>query len=476
VGAHAAGPRDLHEIWSGRRDGLVYVRRRKTEGGMADELTDLTAIEAAELIAEGELTSEAYVGACLDRIAAMDGDVRAFAHLDPDAALAQAQALDDRQRDGGTLGPLHGVPVAIKDIFDTADYPTECGSPVLKGRRPREDAAAVARLRAAGAVIVGKTVTTECAYFHPGPTRNPHDLTRTPGGSSSGSAAAVAAEMVPLAIGSQTNGSVIRPAAFCGVYGVKPTHGTISRHGALMLSRALDHVGTFARSLGDSALLLEVLAGYDARDADTRPVAAPNYLALTLEELPSPPRLAFVRTPVWDRADAETRATFEAVAGDLGDAVEEVDLPDDFAAAWDDHRVVMATDMAHNLSAMIARGDDSQSSEALRTLLAEGAGVSAVRYLAARDNALRYRQGLAAILADFDAILTPATVGVAPIGEATGSPMFCSLWSLTGVPAVTLPLLTGEAGLPLGLQLIGAPGDDARLLRTASWLVERLKD
>jgi Asp-tRNA(Asn)/Glu-tRNA(Gln) amidotransferase A subunit family amidase len=440
------------------------------------ELTALTAIEAAELIADGELTSEAYVGACLDRIAATDGEVRAFAHLDPDAALAQAQALDERQRDGGPLGPLHGIPVGIKDIFDTADYPTECGSAALTGRRPTEDSAAVARLRAAGAVIIGKTVTTECAYFHPGPTRNPHDLTRTPGGSSSGSAAAVAAEMVPLAIGSQTNGSVIRPAAFCGVVGMKPTHGTVSRHGALILSRALDHVGTFARSVADTALLVEVLAGYDPRDADTRPVASPDFLALAQDELETAPRLAFVRTPVWDKADAATRAAFDALAGELGDDVEEMALPDEIAGAWDDHRVVMATDMAHNLGAMIARAGESRSSAALRNLLAEGAQVPAVRYLAARDNALRYRQAIAGLLAGFDAILTPATVGVAPVGEATGSPMFCSLWSLSGVPAITLPLLAGEGGLPLGVQLVGAPGDDARLLRTANWLVERLAD
>ena len=204
--------------------------------------------------------------------------VHAFVHLDPGEALTQARALDERRRNGAALGLLHGVPVAIKDIFDTADYPTECGSPLLKGRKPMRDSTAVARLRAAGAVIIGKTVTTEFAYFHPGATRNPHDPERTPGGSSSGSAAAVAAGMVPLAIGSQTNGSVIRPAAFCGVYGCKPTHGTISRHGALMLSKALDHVGVFSRTLADTALILEVLAGYDPQDSDTRPIAAPAFL------------------------------------------------------------------------------------------------------------------------------------------------------------------------------------------------------
>src|SRR5450759_6000969 len=195
------------------------------------------------------MSAEDYARACLDQIAAIENEVQAFTHLDPDHVLAQARALDERKASGQALGPLHGVPVAIKDIFDTADYPTECGSPILTGRRPYRDATAVARLRAAGAVIIGKTVTTEFAYFHPGPTRNPHDHERTPGGSSSGSAAAVAADMVPLTIGSQTNGSVIRPASFCGVYGVKPTHGTISRRGAMILSLALDHVGVFARSL-----------------------------------------------------------------------------------------------------------------------------------------------------------------------------------------------------------------------------------
>ena len=271
---------------------------------MTSNWQGLTAIEAAERIADGDMSAEDYIGACLQRIEAIDDKVHAFVHLDREEALAQARKLDEHRRNGKTLGPLHGIPVAIKDIFDTADYKTECGSPLLKGRQPMRDCATVARLREAGAVIIGKTVTTEFAYFHPGATRNPHDLERTPGGSSSGSAAAVAAGMVPLAIGSQTNGSVIRPAAFCGVYGVKPTHGMISRHGALILSRALDHVGVFARTLADAALILEALVGYDANDADTRALAAPHFLETLIEEPPMPPQLAFVRTPVWDKADA----------------------------------------------------------------------------------------------------------------------------------------------------------------------------
>ena len=435
--------------------------------------TGLTALEAAGRIAGGEMSAEDYIGACLQRIAAVEDKVHAFVHLDADAALRQARALDERRRNGKPLGALHGVPVGIKDIFDTADYPTECGSPLFKGRRPMRDCTAVARLRAAGAVIIGKTVTTECAYFHPGATRNPHDLERTPGGSSSGSAAAVAAGMIPLAIGSQTNGSVIRPASFCGVYGVKPTHGTISRHGALILSLALDHVGVFARSLADCALILDVLAGYDAEDPDSRSLASPAFRALAAEKPPTPPRLAFVRTPVWDKADDEARTAFEALVKRLGDAVKAVDLPETFAAAWADQRVIMYTDMAHNFGALVERGGDV-SSKQLRDLVAEGSQTNALRYLAARDGAVRYRAGLADILKDYDAILTPSAPGVAPKGTATGNPVFNTLWTLTGLPAVSLPLLSGEGGMPIGVQLVGAFGDDARLLRTAHWLVDKL--
>jgi Asp-tRNA(Asn)/Glu-tRNA(Gln) amidotransferase A subunit family amidase len=438
------------------------------------DIAKLTAIEAAEQIARGSISAEDYTRACLQRIEAGEGKVHAFVHHDPQNALTQARTLDERRRSGQPAGLLHGIPVGIKDIFDTADYPTECGSPLLKGRRPMRDCTAVARLRAAGAVIIGKTVTTEFAYFHAGPTRNPHDPARTPGGSSSGSAAAVAAGMVPLAIGSQTNGSMIRPAAFCGVYGCKPTHGTISRHGALVLSHALDHVGTFARSLGDTALILQVLAGYDENDKDSRAVAAPDFVE-TLAEVPTnAPRFAFVPTPVWHKADAETRAAFEGLVKRLGDCVRSVDLPDFYAAAWDDQRVIMGTDMAHNLGDMVDRGGDA-SSKQLREFLAEGRAVSAVRYLTARCNAHRYAAGLGDILKTYDVILTPASLGVAPVGDATGNPAFCSLWTLAGLPAISLPLLTGEGDMPLGVQLVGPAGSDARLLRTAKWLADKIR-
>jgi Asp-tRNA(Asn)/Glu-tRNA(Gln) amidotransferase A subunit family amidase len=258
-------------------------------------LADLGLSDAAAAIREGRVTSVELTADCLRRVHELDEGIQAWAFLDSEHALRQARAADDYRMAGGSLGPLHGVPLGIKDIFDTSDYPTEYGSALWQGHTPRQDAAAVARLRAAGAVILGKTVTTEYAYFHPGKTRNPHDPARTPGGSSSGSAAAVAAGMVPAAIGSQTNGSVIRPASFCGVVGFKPTHGLIPRTGAMLLSRALDHVGVFARSVVDAALMADVLAGHDAEDPDTRPIAA-GYLAPTAaSEPPLPPRFAFVK-------------------------------------------------------------------------------------------------------------------------------------------------------------------------------------
>lgn len=386
------------------------------------DLIALSASDAAGEIARGEIASEAYVRACLDRIAAVEPDVLAFVSIDPDYALAQARMLDDYRASGRPLGPLHGVPVAIKDIFDTKDFPTGYGSSIYADRRPRTDCSVVARLRAAGAVIIGKTVTTEFAYFFPGKTRNPHDPTRTPGGSSSGSAAAVAAGMVPLAIGSQTNGSVIRPASFCGVFGSKPGHGTISRAGVLPLSPALDHVGPFARTLADIALVLDVIVGNDPADPDSIPFAAPAFRAALAEDLPLPPTFALVRTPMWDKADAETKAAVEAAAKELG-AIE-AELPASYAAGWDAQRAIMAADMAHNLGPLIAKGEISQR---LQDLIAEGRAVTAAQYLAAQADAKRYTAALSEIFERADAIVTPSARGVAPQDlTITGDPVFCT--------------------------------------------------
>ena len=438
----------------------------------ADELVDLTAGAAAAEIARGALSAEDYARACLDRIAEIDGEIHAFVHLDRDHVLAQARTLDERRMEGRPLGPLHGVPVAFKDIVDTADYPTEFGSPIGVGRRPGRDATVVAKLRAAGGIIIGKTVTTEFAFYHPGPTRNPHDTSRTPGGSSSGSAAAVAANMVPLAIGTQTNGSVIRPAAFCGVFGVKPSHGLVSRAGVLPLSRTLDHVGGFARSLPDLALLLEAIVGYDPADPDTRPVASPDFRTRQAEKSPLAPRFAFVRTPIWHKTDADAQAAFGELLEALGDAVATVDLPARYAEAWECQRNIMLAELPHNLAPLLKRGEPSPM---LREFVAEGRLLKASAYLDALAQAPTFAAGLSDIFDEYDAIITPAAAGVAPKSlDTTGDPAFCTLWTLTGNPALTLPLLTGTDGMPLGVQLVGPPGGDARLLRTATALIDML--
>lgn len=431
----------------------------------------LSACDAAQAIRDGSISAEALVGTCLARVREIDAQVQAWAFLDPEHALAQARAADELRKSGAPTGSLHGVPVGIKDIFDTADLPTEDGTVLHAGRTPGGDATIVARLRAAGAVIMGKTVTTELATYSPGKTRNPHNAAHSPGGSSSGSAAAVACGMVPLAIGSQTNGSVIRPAAYCGVYGFKPTHGLISRHGALKLSRALDHVGVFARSIEDVALVCEELVAHDEHDPDTRPMARIPFANITAEEPPLPPRLALVKTPLWDRTEPETREAFEELAAHLGDRIEEFTLPDNVRDVLQWHRTVMEAEMAANLAAEYEKGRDKLS-ESLRAQLERGRQLSAYDYQVALARVPQVIEGLKRIFNRYDAILTPSAAGTAPRGlQSTGDPMFCTLWTFAGMPALNLPLMQGENGLPLGVQLVGPRNGDARLLRTARWLV-----
>jgi Asp-tRNA(Asn)/Glu-tRNA(Gln) amidotransferase A subunit family amidase len=436
----------------------------------------LTASEAAPEIARGAISAEEYTRDCLDRIATIEPTVQAFVHLDAEYALAQARERDEWRSSGHPIGPLHGIPVAIKDIIDTSDYPTECGSTFLAGRRPGSDATVVARLRAAGAIVIGKTVTTEFAYFSPGKTRNPHDRERTPGGSSSGSAAAVAAQMVPLALGTQTNGSIIRPASFCGAYAMKPSHGLVPRTGVLQLSRTLDHVGPFARSIDDLALALDAIAGYDSQDPDTSPVGARNFSTIAADNFPLLPRFAFVRTPVWDKADPEAREAFEELADELGEACFEFDLPDRYAAAWDSQHMIMATEMAHNLGGLVDQGGD-MISETTRDLIEEGRRTNAARYLEAVSGAKALRAELNQLFhQQCNAIITPSSPGAAPKGTATGNPAFCTLWTYLGLPAISIPLMTSASGMPLGVQLVGPSGDDARLLRTARALLRKLSE
>jgi len=440
-----------------------------------ERLHELSATEAAGLIRAGVLTSEELVQGCLARVRAVDGDIQAWTFLDPEHALAQARAADLHKASGAPIGALHGVPVGLKDIIDTADMPTENGSVLHAGRTPSRDAAVVARLRAAGAVIMGKTVTTEFATRTPGKTRNPHNPAHTPGGSSSGSAAAVAAGMVPLTLGSQTTGSTIRPAAYCGVYALKPTHGLISRRGMLMLSRTLDHVGLFARSVEDLALLAGELAGHDEEDPDTRPRARIPFAEIAAEEPPLDPMFAFLRTPLWDRTDADSQAAFAELIAALGDRVEQIELAPSAAQVWEWHAAIGGAEIALNLRREWETGRERLSA-ALRQRIERGRAVSALEYQIARSRiALLNESFLELFQQRYDAILTPAAFGTAPVGLAsTGDPAFCAPWTLCGMPAVSAPLMEGANGLPLGVQLVGPRDADAKLLRTTRWLARRI--
>lgn len=418
---------------------------------------DFTGVEAAAAIAAGTLTSVALVEACLARIAAREPVVRAWEYLDPAQALQQA-----RQRDHSpTQGLLHGVPVAVKDLIDTVDMPTSYGSPIYAGHRPSWDAACVATLRAAGAVILGKTVTTEFAMFTPGKTANPHNPAHTPGGSSSGSAAAVADRMVPLALGTQTAGSIIRPASYCGVVGYKPTHGHLALAGIKALSQTLDTLGGMARSVADLALLRAVFMGGTG----------------TLASLTQTPRIGLCRTPQWAQATDATHTALEAASRTLaaaGATVREVTLPPAFEELVTAQETIQIFEGARCCAYELTQ-HRAQLSRKLLELLAPAEGITYTAYAEALAVADRCRQQLEAVFATHDVLLVPSAPGEAPEGlEATGSPIFNRMWTLLHTPAVTLPGHTGPQGLPVGVQVIGALGQDDRLLAITAWMQERL--
>ncbi|MEA2323693.1 MAG: hypothetical protein QOD81_3543 [Solirubrobacteraceae bacterium] len=425
----------------------------------AGEPWRLSASEAARRIAGGELSSETLVRACLARIEEREPTIHAWAHLDAEAALAQA-----RERDASApRGPLHGIPVAVKDIVDTADLPTEYGTTIHAGHRPERDAACVARLRAAGAVVIGKTVTTELALFRPPPTRNPADPARTPGGSSSGSAAAVADAMVPLALASQTAGSTVRPASFCGILGLKPTHGLIDATGVLCLSPQLDTLGMLAREAADLELLGAVLAdGWEPLHDGAADRA---------------PAVAVARTPWWDAADDDGRRAVETAAQRLaaaGARVREVELPESFAPLPDAQDTLMAFDMGRNL-AWEYDHHAGELSDVLRGVLERGRATAPEAAEAAARTAAACHAELADLLGDGEVLLVPAVVGEAPPAEVgTGDPLFCRAWTLLGVPAMSVPGLTGAHGLPIGVQLVAPAGADRAVRAAGAWAAARL--
>lgn len=394
----------------------------------------------------------------LARAEQVEPRLRAFAWLEPARARARAARLDASR---ATPGALHGVTVGVKDIIDTAGVPTEYGTPLFAGRVPEGSAQVVVALERAGAIVLGKTVTTELAYFQPGPTRNPWDLSRTPGGSSMGSAAAVAAGIVPLAVGTQTNGSVIRPAAFCGVVGFKPTFGALPRDGVLTFSPTLDQIGGFARSVEDVALGVAAMTGEEPRPP--RPLVAA-------------PRLALAPTVDFERAEAAMRDRFENDVDELaraGARIERPALPRGLEEALPVLRTIMAFEAAEHIGPLVA-GRPEVVSRVLRDLLDEGARISASAYRGAKAERERLVAEFGVWAAPFDAVLTPPAIGEAPGLTTTGDPRFCTRWTLVGAPALTLPTGLGPSGLPLGLQLVGAPGADRRLLETAAWVEARL--
>lgn len=414
-------------------------------------------------LSAGELRSEELVQACLDRIAVREEEVGAWQYIDPDAAIRQARVHDEERDRGQAAGVLHGLPVAFKDVIDTRDIVTTYGSAIYRDHRPVLDAACVALARRAGALVMGKTVTTEFAARPPGKTANPHDRSRTPGGSSSGSVAAVADHMVPLAIGTQTVGSTIRPAAYCGIHGYKPSFGLLSFSGVRHLAESFDTLGLFARSLDDLELFRTAL------------LSLPEHAA---SDMPSqPPRIAFCRTPLWGKADETTRALVEGAVHKLSEAgaqIEEVTLPDEFANAEELIWSIVHFEMARNLADEYERSRDGLS-EWAQAKIEAAFGMPLTQYLKLLSDVERWRGLGRELLGGFDAVLTPAAPGEAPKGlDDTGPPTFQVIWHLLQMPALTLPAFTGPHGLPIGLQLIGQVRADDRLFSVGRWVEREL--
>jgi aspartyl-tRNA(Asn)/glutamyl-tRNA(Gln) amidotransferase subunit A len=439
-------------------------------------LHTLAATEIVDRVRAGRLSVVDLVEACMGRIDASDPAIEAWVTVDRAGARQAAADLDAEARAGRLRGPLHGVPVGLKDIFHAAGLKTTAGARGFADVVATADARSVARLRAAGAVILGKVHTTEFAFQDPAVTRNPWRPDRTPGGSSSGSAAAVAARMVPVTLGSQTVGSTLRPAAFCGIVGLKPTYGRISRHGVLPLAWTLDHVGILSRSVADAALVLTVLAGHDPEDPGSAPVAAPD-LAGVIAAVPArPPRLGLVGEPFRDRADPEMRAHLEAVAvalRDRGAVVEPVALPPIVSALIAASTVVVRVEAAA-AHADLYRAHAGDYRPRLRAAIELGQCIPGPLYLRAQRLRRQAGRELQPILDRHDGLLMPAAAGPAPDRSTTGDATFNAPWSAVGVPQVALPSGLAADGLPLGVQLVGAAFAESRLLTAARWVESAL--
>ena len=431
---------------------------------------ELTAAAAAQAIKSGQLSAVELAEACLNRIAALDERLQAWVYVNPDAVLDAARAADARVASGAPLGCLHGVPIGLKDIYYTAGIPTRAGSRVYQDFVPDYDATALDLLRRSGAVLLGKAVTTEFACLDPSPTYNPWHPAHTPGGSSSGSAVAVAARMCPAALGSQTVGSVLRPAAYNGVVGFKPTFGRVSRHGVVPVSHSLDTVGWMARSVEDAALLLQATAGPDDHDPVSAWEPVNDYLSWIVE--PPAPHIGLLRGYFYDGADAETQQHLDDIAQQLAQAGAEIDeltLPDSIETAYADQRLIMAVEAAAFHEPMYRRQAEDYQPK-LRAMLAQGLEVDALTYTRALERRRRFRYDMARLAQQCEVMLTPSTPAPAPADRTnTGDPSFQGPWTSCGLPALSLPTGLAESGLPLGIQLVAGPFNEFRLLIAASW-------
>ncbi len=432
--------------------------------------TELTAAQAARAIAERRLTAVELAEACLNRIDALDDRLKAWVYVDRDTVLEDAKSADEAVSANRTLGPLHGVPIGVKDIYYTAGIPTKAGSEVYKDFVPEYDAASLTLLKRAGALMLGKAVTTEFACLDPSPTFNPWNAAHTPGGSSSGSAVAVAARMCPAALGSQTVGSVLRPAAYNGVVGFKPTFGRVSRRGVVPVSWNLDTVGWLVRTVEDAALLLQVTAGPDAHDPVSSREPVGDYLSAIQQ--PPAPRIGLLRRYFYEKADTETRRHFDGTAELLAQAgaeIEELPMPDSIDVAFEDQMLIMSVEAAAFHEPMYReQAEDYQPK--LRAMLAAGLQVDGITYTRALERRRQFIDDMQQLAERCDALLTPATPEPSQADRTnTGNPAFQGPWTSCGLPAIALPSGLADSGLPLGIQLVASPFDESRLLSAAKW-------
>jgi len=440
------------------------------------DIFSLSLEELAEKIKSGQLSSVEVCEKYIDRIKKFEKDVKAWAHFDKKVLLEKATEADEHRRAGKPTGSLHGVPIAIKDIIGTVDMPTECGTVIRKGKSYSQNAEIIDLLHASGAIVMGKTATSELAYLGPPATTNPHDKNRTPGGSSSGSAASVASFMAPASIGSQTGGSVIRPASYCGVVGYKPSYGLISRNGVLRTSFSLDQIGMFGRKVEDVAMLAKVLIKKDKYDAATIHYSTENILSETKKGPIFEPKFIFYKTDHWKIIDKKSRESFEYFIKSFKKNIEIFDTPSYFKDIHKYHQIIHETDLANNFSVYYKKFK-KKLSKYMQDAISNGNKYTAKEYAEAIDFMKRSYESYEEVFEDYHGVLSPSSPGVAPKGlKSTGTAEFNKVWSYLGTPCISLPLLEGENNLPLGVQLIGNKYDDHRFLGVAKWLEKECQE